>query len=200
MRSDEGEFWDRRYLAEGAIWGDGPSPAAEGLARHVRPGDRVLDVGFGYGRDLVFLGRGGCRVSGIEAAAEGRRQAAGRLERAGVVPEGLVSGCFGSARLPAEPFDAALCHRLIHLFVAPGTGEAFAAYLGRTVRPGGLLAVGTRSPRDLDPAAMLPLGDGVYEYRARPGHRIRYWTGDALARALGPAFAVLDAVETAEPE
>ena len=87
MQSTEGAFWDRRYREEGAIWGEGPSPAAVLLGRHLAPGNRVLDVGFGYGRDLVYLGQQGCRVSGVEMAVEGARQASRRLSDAGLMPE-----------------------------------------------------------------------------------------------------------------
>ena len=73
MTSDEREFWDRRYSREGAIWGDGPSPTALLLAGCLPPRARVLEVGFGYGRDLLFLLRNGCRVAGIELSGEGRR-------------------------------------------------------------------------------------------------------------------------------
>lgn len=200
MGSDDADFWDRRYRAEGPIWGDGPSPAAELLAARLRPGDRVLDVGFGYGRDLVFLGRRGFRVSGVEAAAEGGRQARARLAAAGVATEALAVGRFGAGPPPGEGYDAALCHRLIHLLLEPGATRSFAAALAAAVRPGGLLAVGTRNPADLDPAEMEPVGDGVYEYRRRPGHRIRYWTGEALAAAFAPAFGVVELVEAVEPE
>ena len=36
MSGDEGTFWDRRYRAEGEIWGDGPSPTALAAAPHLR--------------------------------------------------------------------------------------------------------------------------------------------------------------------
>ena len=67
--SSEGTFWDHRYSAEGAIWGDGPSPTALLASRYLRPGTRVLEVGFGYGRDLAFLVGG---PDGLAAAALAR--------------------------------------------------------------------------------------------------------------------------------
>jgi len=200
MRSDEGEFWDRRYRSEGAIWGEDPSPTAQLLAPHVAAGDRVLDVGFGYGRDLVFLGRNGCRMSGIELAGEGHLQARLRLDREGVRPERLYTDHFEDLPSPWEPFDAAVCHRLIHLLVAPPAAAAFVARLAQSVRPGGLLAVGSRSPRDYDPDAMVQVSDQVFEYRERPGHRIRFWNEEAFIRAFDPAFAIIKLLEAVEPE
>src|SRR5438876_9345834 len=73
--SSQGEFWDRRYSKEGAIWGEVPSPTAQTAARYVQPQDRVLDIGFGYGRDLPFFARQQCRVWGVDLSQEGCRRA-----------------------------------------------------------------------------------------------------------------------------
>ena len=200
MPSDEGSFWDRRYREEGAIWGEGPSPAARLLAPHLRPGDRLLDIGFGYGRDLVYLGKQGCRVSGVEISDEGRRQALIRLERQGVRPEELYTGHFEGVPFPPESFDAAVCHRLVHLLVTPGSAEAFAARLRNVLHPGGLAAVSGRNPLDLQPDAMIQIEEGVFEYRRRPGHRIRYWTEQTFLRNFGPGFTILQLLEAEEPE
>jgi SAM-dependent methyltransferase len=200
VQSDQGEFWDRRYREEGAVWGEGPSPTAQLLDPHLAPGARVFDVGFGYGRDLVFLGRKGCRVSGIELAGEGRRQAMRRLDREGVQPEELYQGRWEDLPFSPTPFDAAVCHRLIHLLVTPGASEAFADHLVHALRPNGLLALGGRSPLDFDPGAMAEVGDQVFEYRHRPGHRIRYWTEESFARAFGPTCDILHLSQAVEPE
>src|SRR5438132_5389825 len=106
MKSDEGTFWDRRYQAEGAIWGEAPSPTARAAARHLPPNPRVLEVGFGYGRDLSFLLRQGCKVVGIDLSREGQRQAEARLEREGLQPDDLLAGRFEDCALPGERFDA----------------------------------------------------------------------------------------------
>ena len=96
MDSNAGEFWDARYSREGPIWGEGPSPTALLVAQHMRPGARILEIGFGYGRDLVFLGRQKGVVSGIDLSLVGRE-----------------------IDFPAPGYDMVVCHRLAHLLLAP---------------------------------------------------------------------------------
>jgi SAM-dependent methyltransferase len=187
---EDGWFWDRRYREEGAIWGDGPSVTALLASQLLRPRSRVLDVGFGYGRDLTFLLREGHRACGIDLSAEGRRQAEARLRRAGVEAEWLRTGRFEDGELPGGPFDAVLSHRMAHLLLTPGEVRRFAARAWQVLRPGGVLAVAARDLRDLDPAEMVAVGEDVYEYRRRPGHRIRYWGTATFREAFGPGFAV----------
>src|SRR5262249_53590251 len=87
IQSDEGAFWDRRYQAEGAIWGEAPSPTAWAAVRHLPARARVLEIGFGYGRDLAFLIGRGCKVVGIDLSSEGQRQAEGRSQQRGLKRE-----------------------------------------------------------------------------------------------------------------
>jgi len=198
--SCEGAFWDRRYVAEGAIWGEGPSATAAVACRHLAAGARVLDVGFGYGRDLVFLARRGCRVAGVELSQEGRRMAEERLHREGLWAEALLGGPFEDASVPGMPFDALLSHRVAHLLVTPESVARFARRAGAALRSGGLLCVGVRNRRDLDPGAMTPVGNGVFEYRDRPGHRIRYWDDESFGGAFGDDFTMLLLTEAVEEE
>jgi SAM-dependent methyltransferase len=200
MKSDEGEFWDQRYRAEGAIWGDGPSPTAELAARYLHASDRVLEVGFGYGRDLAFLSRQRCKVFGMELSREGHRLARDRLLREGLRPEELVLGKFEDSSLPLGSFDAILSHRMLHLLVSREAIAGFARKAAELLRPGGLLCLGARNPHDLDPAGMVRIEDNVYEYVQRPGHRIRYWDNAAFREVFGEAFTVLALSPAVEQE
>lgn len=209
MAGDDSAFWDQRYRQEGAVWGDEPSPTAFRLAlllEHgllsVPPpkGPRVLEVGFGYGRDLVYLGGQGCRLWGIEPSSQGRTMAEERLACQGIRPERLLPGRFEEADLPGETFDGFLSHRLIHLLLAQTTVTDFAVHIHRCLRPGGILALGARSRLDLNPADMVEVERGIYEYRHRPGHRIRYWDRPMFEAAFGAAFDVIALEDATEPE
>jgi SAM-dependent methyltransferase len=111
MASNEGAFWDHRFRTEGVIWGNGPSPTAELAARYLHDGARVLEVGFGYGRDVCYLLRQRYRVFGIEASREGHRLTEDRLRREGLKADGLLLGHFEENTLANGSFDAVLCHR-----------------------------------------------------------------------------------------
>ncbi|MCS6851996.1 MAG: methyltransferase domain-containing protein [Gemmataceae bacterium] len=200
MTSDQSEFWDRRYLDEGFIWGQEPSPTARMLTAYLPPGAQVLDVGFGYGRDLPFLIRRGYRTSGIDLSVAGLRLAEQLLARQGVQAEQLYVGRFEETHLPNAPFDGILSHRMAHLLVTRPAVERFVAKLVDVLRPGGMLFVAARNPRDLDPAAMVPIEEGVYEYRQRPGHRIRYWDEAFFHAVFDQSFDILTLTDAVENE
>jgi hypothetical protein len=78
--------------------------------------------------------------------------------------------------------------------------QCFADRVCQVLRPGGLLCLGARNPRDLNPAGMTRVGEGIYEYTHRPGHRIRYWDEEAFRTAFGRAFTILALTEEIELE
>jgi SAM-dependent methyltransferase len=200
MHSEDGSFWDRRYREEGAIWGEEPSPTALLAAKYLRAHDRVLDIGFGYGRDVLFLARQGCRVAGIDLSCEGRRLTEERLQRAKLQAEALITGRFESVPLARGEFDALLSHRMIHLLTTPDAIAQFATKVLDVLKPGGLLCVAARNPLDLKPNGMIRVEQGVYEYASRPGHRIRYWDDAAFRGAFGNEFEILSLTPGSEIE
>jgi SAM-dependent methyltransferase len=191
MRSDEGKWWDERFEREGVIWGAGPSPTAKTALRYLAPGAKVLEVGFGYGRDLAFLLGQGHRVWGIDLSPEAGRQAEARLRREGLRAERLETGAFEGSSLPDGLFDAVVSHRMAHLLVSEEAVARFADKAARVLRPGGILCLGVRNAEDLNPAEVRRAGERVYEYTPRPGHWIRFWDDAALGTAFGKAFTVL---------
>jgi SAM-dependent methyltransferase len=90
-------------------------------------GARVLDLGFGEGRQLGDLAARGCVAFGLEADRELARRAAARGQR--VV----------CARAEHLPFASASFDGLICEVVLPYTDEALAIQeIGRVLRPGGV--------------------------------------------------------------
>lgn len=193
-------FWDRRYAHEGAIWGDDPSPTATFVQERARPGSRVLDVGFGYGRDLAYLLKQGFQVSGVDLSLVGYEHARGRLDREGVEAEELKVADYAEHVFLAESFDIIYSHRVAHLLTTPEAIERFAEVTHHLLKPGSLFCLGVRDTRDLKPEAMRPVAPDVYEYKDRPGHRIRYWNEAGFRNVFGKAFEILSLTASSEPE
>ena len=197
---EQASFWDRRYSAEGAIWGEEPSPTARLVSERAALGTRVLDVGFGYGRDMAYLIKCGLDVSGVDLSWEGRKQAESRFHRAGVRARALRVAAYAEDVFPPESFDVIFSHRMAHLLTSEADVRQYAFVTSRLLRPGGLVCVGARDVRDLEPEAMVAVGLGIYEYKHRPGHRIRYWDESSFHQAFGDAFEILSLTPTMEPE
>ena len=71
------------------------------------PAARVLDVGCGFGRHSIELGRRGCCALGIDPAAAMIEAARGQAAEAGVEVE--FQQAAGEDFSHAKPFDAAIC-------------------------------------------------------------------------------------------
>ena len=200
MRSDESKWWDERFRREDTIWGEGPSPTAQVALRHLPANARVLEIGFGYGRDLAFLLRHRFRVSGIDLSNEARRRTEARLQREGLTAERLETGAFEDKVWPDGLFDAVFSHRMAHLLVSDQAVERFVAQAQRVLRPGGILCLAMRNTEDMKPAEVRQIDGKVFEYIPRPGHWIRFWDDEALQKAFGKAFSFLALERVSEIE
>lgn len=193
-------FWDQRYREEGAIWGEDPSPTAKLVADHAPAKSRILDVGFGYGRDMAYLLKRGHRLSGVDLSHVGQECACERFLREEITAEQLKVAEYASDVFPPETFDLIYSHRVAHLLTTEEAIESFALVTQHLLKPRGIFCLGVRDTRDLDPGAMNCVGPDVYEYKHRPGHRIRYWEEASFRRVFGGAFEILNLTHAAEPE
>jgi SAM-dependent methyltransferase len=200
MRSNEPQFWDERFRREGAIWGDAPSLTAGIASSLLAAKSRVLEIGFGYGRDLAFMLREGHRVSGIDLSSEARFKTEARLRRERLTANGLVTGRFEDNEFSDAAFDAVLSHRMAHLLLTDESVERFVASAKRVLRPRGILCLTVRCAEDLNPGEVRRVAGDVYDYTLRPGHRIRYWDEAGLRRVFGKSFSVLSLQHVTEIE
>ncbi|MCX6362840.1 MAG: class I SAM-dependent methyltransferase [Actinobacteria bacterium] len=203
-------YWEKRYAADGRLWGDGPSELARLAVARLRPAlaaahdahatsFTLIDVGCGYGRDSRYLATElGCRVLGLDpspaAVAEARK-----APRPGLDVEyevGDVASLTDGAE-QAGRFDVAFAANVYHL-LSPGGRRELAAALATLVRPGGLLFLSTLSPRD---PRHYAVGEPV------PGEErswveqvyLHFCTADELTADFA-AFIVLDVEERSYDE
>lgn len=101
-------------------------------------GKRVLDLGFGDGRNMPLLANLGLQVAGVEISEDICARTAARMQRLGVTVEVRVGR---NCRLPFEAgsFDHVVaCHSCYYL--DPGTGfQDNVREIARVLRPGGRL-------------------------------------------------------------
>ena len=195
-------FWNQRYSNHKACWGDDGSPTLQVALRHFPATGRALEIGYGYGRDLVALARRGLAVTGIDPSDEGRHMAEERLTALKLSTAALMTADFTDSDLPLAAFDAVLSHRTLHLMTAPGSVDRFVRKLAAVARPGAVVCIGTRDLRDLDPARMIGHhhGDDVYEYSDRPGHVISYWDDERFRKTFAADFDFVSLEQASEQE
>jgi tellurite methyltransferase len=128
--------WAREYARtpERYVFGTAPSDFALEVARLIRPGDYVLDLGCGEGRDSVFFAERGAVVTGIDLSAEGIAKAR-RLARARGVRVTWWQGSM-TELLPPGLFDLIFSCGSIHYVPRARRGGLFARLKAMT-RPNG---------------------------------------------------------------
>jgi tellurite methyltransferase len=128
--------WAREYARtpERYVFGTAPSDFALEVARLIRPGDSVLDLGCGEGRDSVFFAERGAVVTGIDLSAEGIAKAR-RLARARGVQVTWWQGSM-TELLPPGLFDLIFSCGSIHYVPRDRRARLFARLRAMTP-PGG---------------------------------------------------------------
>lgn len=141
---------------------------ADLFARHIRPGDSILVVGAGSGRDVLPLLAAGHAVTALDIAPEALRALSERARSRGFTVA-TIHASIVDAELPREAFDVVLlswfCFSYLH-----GSAERRAAL--------------ARSRSTLRPAGRILLS---YPFRgdSRPPVATAPWIARVIARVLG---------------
>ncbi len=149
----------------------------------IRPGDRVLEIGFGHGRSIASAARRaqGGLVAGVDFSPDMVAMAQRRNQS--LIDRGLVDLRHAdSGRLPFQNgmFDRAFSVHTVYFWTDPG---AHHQEIRRVLKDGGRFILGFRPP---DPAVLRAFPASVYTFRS----------GDEIRRLLLSAgFADVSAVE-----
>ncbi|MCC6598687.1 MAG: class I SAM-dependent methyltransferase [Alphaproteobacteria bacterium] len=188
------DLWSQRYIQEDHLWGDERSETASVLIRTLNePSQRVLEIGFGYGRDLTALLNQGHTVIGIEESLVGFNEAVKRLKTAMAKEKAsLTYGSFRAAPLTGEFFDAVMAHRVLHL-IHPDNIEGIINRIAHILKPSGLAVISARDPDDFNPDQMEMINENtaVYKDPKRKRHTINFWTPERYKLNFGENFNLL---------
>ncbi len=153
------EYWSRRFVQEGMIWGEEPSPTAlkarEIFRQHKL--ESVLVPGAGYGRNTkVFSGE--FKTYGIEISRAAVEIAEKWDPDCQFVLGSVLDNCF------KVKMDAIYCYDVLHLFLEEERHKLVANCLEQ-LRPGGLLYFTSFSDEDSNNGCGTLLEPGTYEYK-----------------------------------
>jgi len=179
-------FWSARYKEEGAIWHNEPSLTALFLAKTVPLGSQVLDTGFGYGRDVIYLARRGFQVTGIEQSAIGVQMAEQRTAQLTFqTPPQLIQGDFLRLQFQPQSFAGIYAHRVLHLLDEPQV-MAYTEKVAHLLRPQGKLFIAARDDRGQKPE--------------RAGHQVSFWNEARFERTFAAYFNIQSFIKGEEIE
>jgi SAM-dependent methyltransferase len=152
----------------------------------VRPGERLLDLGCGFGRHAFEAARRGASVVALDAGPDEVAQVRatlGAMVDAGELAEDHPANAVQGNAL-ALPFAEGTFDRVIASEVLEHIPDDSAAMreLARVLRPGGSMAVTV--PRCLPEAVNWALSD---EYHDTPGGHVRIYRRSTLERRLASA-------------
>jgi SAM-dependent methyltransferase len=144
---DPAGTWNRRFAADGFLFGTEPNTW---LRRHTgvwKPGQRVLSVADGEGRNSVWLAQQGLRVDAFDlsevAVAKARALAAGQ----GVQVDYAVADG-DRIEWPESLYDGVAA--IFVQFADPAMRARLFAHIVRCLKPGGVLVLQGYTPKQLE--------------------------------------------------
>jgi SAM-dependent methyltransferase len=183
-------FWDERYATEAYAYGTAPNSFLVTHAPPLRPGDEVLCLADGEGRNGVWLATQGARVTSLDVSPAGVAKAQRLAREAGVALQAMVADVT-TAELGEARWDLIVS---IFLHLPPGPRQALHRRCLRALKPGGRfiyeaygagqLGRGTGGPKE--PALLPTLAEVEADFAGVPGCTVRHRFQGVRAVHEGP--------------
>jgi SAM-dependent methyltransferase len=144
--TDPAGTWNRRFAEDGFLFGTEPNAWLRDHAGVWQPGQRVLSVADGEGRNSVWLAQRGLVVDAFDIAELGVAKARRLAAEQGVEVNFTVSDC-GTFPWTEAAYDGVAA--IFVQFADPALRERLFADIRRCLKPGGTLVLQGYTPRQL---------------------------------------------------
>jgi len=145
--ADPAGTWNRRFAEDGFVFGTEPNAWLREHAGAWQPGQRVLCVADGEGRNSVWLARQGLVVDAFDIAEIGVAKARRLAQEHGVGVNYTVSDC-DAFSWPEAAYDGVAA--IFVQFADPALRERLFGHMRRCLKPGGTLVLQGYTPRQLE--------------------------------------------------
>jgi Cyclopropane fatty acid synthase and related methyltransferases len=169
--SSSASFWNARYAVDDYIFGTAPNAFLASQAALIQPGQRVLSIADGEGRNSVWLAEHGAQVHAIDVSPVALAKAAALASARAVAIE------FEEADLLHWDWPHARYDLVVAIFIQfapPPLRERIIAGIKLCLKPGGTLILQGYTPRQIAYATGGP-GNAANMYTAEI---LRGWFGD----------------------
>lgn len=144
---DAAQTWNKRFSSDEFIFGTEPNEWLREQAHIWQPGQRVLCVADGEGRNSVWLAQQGLQVDAYDIADAGVAKARQLADSKGVSVNYTVADC------DSFPYGEGVYDGVAAIFVQfadPAMRERLFAHIRRCLKPGGTLILQGYTPKQLD--------------------------------------------------
>lgn len=140
-------FWDERFERDGYLFGKAPNDFLKSQAHLFAPGQSVLSIADGEGRNSVFLAGLGARVTALEYSPVALEKARLLADERGVSVDHVEQDVL-DWRPEADQYDVVVA--IFIQFAPPADRTVLFENMKRAVKPGGLLVMEGYRPEQID--------------------------------------------------
>lgn len=179
--------WENIYQTEGKRYGDRPSAFCELTNRHLIDSKKVLELGCGYGRDLLHLAELYPRTHfvGVDSSLTAISVLLQDIKKKRLRNLDAITGNWldlPSGELESKGTDAIISHFFLHLFLEWERKEILRRS-AEVLAPGSLFIASLVSVNDKKFAVGRQIEEGTFAcYLERPWHFLHFWRRDEIER------------------
>jgi SAM-dependent methyltransferase len=168
------EYWDKRYQAEGKIWGEAPSRTAVYTLELFKKNGvkKLLVLGSGYGRNTRLFSNAGFDVTGVEISPLAWKMAREFDPKTRVYNASVLDMPFLQ-----DKYDAIYCFNVLHLF-RESDRRLFIKQCVDKIKSKGLMFFTVFSEKEASYGKGAKVEENTFE--SKPGRPVHYFSESDL--------------------